>query len=165
MQTVLYFGLILVGIFCSLYFLGLILPKIRIEKRVAYYKSCPKKVYSVVTNNNDYHYRTDLKDLKIIESDGDYEIWDETSKNGHQIRFKTLRKEPYSKYKIKMNAKQFTGYWIGIFKPLKSGGTKYISTEKIEIDNPLFRLLSYLCFDIQKYMEIYQEDLRRKLKE
>jgi hypothetical protein len=146
--------------------IGFLLPKERIERRVTTYKASPKTVYEIVVNNNDFSYRSDLTNLQIIENDGELETWKEISKNGQEIIFKTVEKIPYSRYEFEIvEANGVKGNWIGEFNITESGGTEFISTEKICIENPVIRLLSNLFFDLEKFMETYQKDLAKKLKE
>jgi len=151
--------ILLVGI------IGLLLPEERIEKRETVLQATSQQVYEVVINNSDYHYRSDLKELKIVETDGEYEVWDEISKDGNVIRFKTREKKPYTFYSFDMKGKLFTGYWTAELHEKTDGKTTFVATEYIRMKNPFLKVLSYLFFDIGKFMEIYQDDLRRKLKE
>lgn len=145
---------------------GLFLPRERVVQRKVIFNASPQKVYGIVTNNNDYSYRSDLKELKILEKTGDIETWEEISKNGQSITFKTMKKEPYSKYEFEIvKANGFSGYWIGNFELTATGGTEFISTEHIVINNPILRCFSYVFFNLGSYMENYQMDLAKKLGE
>jgi len=145
--------------------IGLLLPEERVEKRESVFPATSQQVYEVVIDNKNYHYRSDLKELKIIETDGEYEVWDEISKGGNVIRFKTREKKPYSFYSFDMEGKLFTGYWAAELHEKADGKTTFTATEYIRMKNSFLKVLSYLFFDIGKFMEIYQDDLRRKLKE
>ncbi|MBP2645758.1 MAG: hypothetical protein H6Q75_1198 [Firmicutes bacterium] len=165
-QIMLYVIVVIFVLIIIAYIIGTLLPKERVEKREFVYKSPPKAIYDVVTNNNDFRYRSDLKDLQILESDGEFQTWKEVSKNGQSIIFRTIKKEPVSRYEFEIvEANGVQGYWVGEFIKTEQEGTKFISTEHITINNPLFRLLSYLSFDLGKYMENYQKDLAVKLNE
>lgn len=154
------------GIILIVLIIGLLLPSERTESRQTEFKADPKTVYNVITNNQDFSYRSDLKDLIIVEKEGDIELWDEVAKNGNTIRFRTAKKEPYTRYEFEIvEAGGFTGYWIGELKETTDGGTLFTATEIIRIKNPFMKALSYLFFDVGKFMETYQEDLRKKLNE
>lgn len=78
----------------------------------------------------------------------------------------TTKKEPYSRYEFEMlEANGVKGYWTGEFNKTETDGTEFISTEHVIIENPIIRSLSYLLFNLGKYMENYQKDLAAKLNE
>lgn len=162
MKTALY---ILLGIVCFLLLIlivGLILPKERTLTKKSTYDAPLSKVYETVINNRDWKYRTSLDDLKIIESSGDIEIWDEVSE-GNTIRFQTKEKRPNSFYSFDMESKLFKGYWFAEFEVLDDNKTLFTATESIEYKNPFIRTVAYVFMDLGKYMEIYQEELRKKV--
>ena len=143
--------------------IGLFLPKKRTLTKQTIFDAPIEKVYNVVINNHDWEYRTSLDDLKIIESNNGFEIWDETS-NGYTIRFKTKEKKPYAFYSFEMESKQFNGYWFAEFETVEDSQTLFSATESIEYKNPLIRTLAYTFMNLDKYMETYQNELRKKLK-
>ncbi len=144
--------------------IGLLLPEERTETRQTTFNAPPEVVYSTVINNKDYSYRSNLKEIKILKSENEFEEWEEITDDGNIIRFSTRDKKPYSLYSFDMQSKLFNGYWTADFKETDNGDTLFIATEYIRIKNPLIKALSYLFFDIGKLMDIYQEDLRNKLK-
>ena len=144
--------------------IGLLLPAKRILTKKIIYDVPIEKVYSVVTNNNDWKYRTSLDNLIIVEANGDFEIWEEVSA-GNIIRFKTKEKKPYSFYSFEMENKLFKGYWFAEFEKIENEKTLFSATESIEYKNPFIRVLAYIFINLDKYMETYQEELRIKLKE
>lgn len=155
------FSLILIALI-----IGLLLPKERSEQRKIKYKTSTETVYETVVNNSDFRYRSDLKDLIIIDNNADFQTWKEFSRNGQSITFRTTKKEPYSRYEFEIiEGNGITGYWVGEFNKTEAGGTEFISTEHIVIENPIIRLLSYMFFDLGKFMDNYQKDLAKKLKE
>ena len=102
----------------------------------------------------------------LIEENDGIEVWDEIAKNGSVIRFRTANKQPYSLYEFDIiRGNGFTGHWKGELKSTSTGGTHFTSTETIRIKNPFIKLLSYLFFDLEKFMHTYQNDLRVKLSE
>lgn len=157
--VVLFLLVLLVGL------IGLLLPKQRVVSRQSEYDVSPEIVYRVVINNDDYAYRTGVKELRILERDGDFEVWEETSYKGNKIVFRTKEKIPYTFYSFDMGNESFTGYWTAEFKETRDGETLFIATEYIRIKNPYMKVLSYPFFDIGGSMERYQNDLKAKLKQ
>jgi len=164
MSAVFYVIIVLVGIASLSFIIGLILPKERCVTRQSMFDVSPEELFKVVTNNDDWKYRSDLESLNIIDRKGDIEVWEETGKGGNVIRFTTREKVPYSLYSFDMESKMFSGYWTAEFEEADTGKTLFTATEYIRIRNPFIKSLSYLFFDIGKLMETYQTDLGNKLK-
>ena len=166
MKVLLYLLIIIISVVLIAFIIGVLLPKERSEQRIILYKASPKIVYETVINNSDFSYRSDIKDLQIIDDNAGFQTWKEISKNGQEITFRVTKKEPYSHYEFEIvEANGVKGYWIGQFNKTEAGGTEFISTEHIVIENPIIRLLSYLFFDLGKFMDSYQKDLANKLNE
>ncbi|MCD7898993.1 MAG: SRPBCC family protein [Bacteroides sp.] len=153
----------IIGIICLIFVIGLILPAERVVSRKGHLNVSPEILYGIVTNNNNWQYRTSLQDLIIIETAEGMETWHEITKDGTVIRFQTTEKRPYSFYSFDMETNMFTGYWTGEFEPDGVGGTLFTATEYIRVKNPFVKTLSYLFFDVGKLMEEYQDDLRKKV--
>ena len=126
-----------------------------------YFTSDMKKVWDIVTNNEDYTWRSDIVDLKIIDEN----TFEEYYQGGNYTTFTITRKEPYSLYQFDMKNKLFNGRWIGEFSETEEKGTKLIFTEEISISNPIIRVLSYIGMNLKKMQKQYEQDLRRKLEE
>ncbi|MDH6307474.1 hypothetical protein M2451_000623 [Dysgonomonas sp. PFB1-18] len=165
MDMLKYTLLIMASLALIIFIIGLLLPKERTESRQTLFNASAEKVYNTVTNNRDWHYRNDLKDLKILEQKDEIEIWEETTKDGSIIKFRTGEKTPHSFYSFYMESNILTGYWTAEFKDAGNNKTLFIATEHIYIKNPFVKTLSYLFFDIGKMMENYQSDLHKKLAE
>ncbi len=154
---------------CIYFVAGLIgcilgLPKQRVLTKTIVFDAPIEKVYNTVTNNADWQYRTGLDDLKIIETNGEFEHWEETT-NGVTIRFTTTKKTPYTLYSFAMDSKLFKGSWCAEFEEIDKQKTLFSATESIEYTNPFVKTLAYMFLDLDKYMETYQNDLLQKLKQ
>jgi hypothetical protein len=141
---------------------GMSLPKKRILTRQTLFNASIETVYNAVINNRNWEYRTSLDDLRIIEANGDFEIWEEIS-GGVTIRFTTKEKKPFTFYSFEMDSKWFKGEWFAEFETVETGKTRFTATEFIEYKNPFIRVIGYAFMDLNKYMEIYQNELRNKL--
>lgn len=159
-------SIIILGIVCTILILvviSFILPKQRVVTKQSVYEVSPRTLYNIVTNNGNWTYRSDLSNLEIIEKQGETEVWEETDHKGNIIRFRTREKIPYSFYSFDMYSKIFTGYWTAHFEELPEGKSLFTATEYISVKNPLIKTLSYLFFDIGKFMQAYQEDLNKRV--
>ncbi|PIH03467.1 hypothetical protein [Clostridium combesii] len=136
--------------------------KPRTAEVTAYLQSDIKSVWNVVTNNNDYKWRSDIEKIEII-NDGKEFI--EYTSSGIATKFFITKKEEYSQYKFSMRNKMFAGFWTGHFSETKNGGTKIVFVENIFIKNPIIKILSYFFMDLKKMQNTYILDLKKKLGE
>lgn len=163
MILIIYITAIVICIGLIIWIIALILPKQRIKVCKSVYNTSSEKVFNIITNNNDWQYRSDLKELKILEKNDDFETWDEIAKNGNIIHFKTRKKIPFSYYAFDMESKIMKGFWEAEIKELDNGKTLFIATEYIKMKNLFLNVFSYLFFNIGRYMEKYQKDLGKKI--
>lgn len=127
------------------------------------FQAPPETVFAVVSNNRDWHYRTLLDDLRILQTDDrGWEVWEERSQ-GRTIRFTTQAKQPPSFYAFTMQGEGFSGRWQARFEALPGGRTRFTATEHMVFDGAFMRLMGWCCVDLAGYMRTYQEDVRRKL--
>jgi hypothetical protein len=162
MKIFVYILLAVILCFLVVLIIGLFLPGTRTLTKQTVYNASIETVYNTVTNNRDWKYRTSLDDLKIIDTKGDFETWDEIS-GGITIRFKTKEKRPFSFYSFEMDCKMFKGEWFAEFETVENEKTRFTATESIVYKNPLIRVIGYAFMDLEKYMETYQNELRVKL--
>ncbi len=159
MKNVLYIilsGLLLLVLVVVL--IGTFLPRIRTETKQCILNAPVDAVFAIVTNNQEWHYRSSLDNLDIIRTQGDLEEWEETA-NGVTIRFKTLKKRPHFFYSFEMDSRMFTGEWQATFEPMEGDKTLFTAIEKIEYKNLFYRLVGYAFMDLNKFMTTYQEEL------
>ncbi|AKN33855.1 polyketide cyclase [Clostridium carboxidivorans P7] len=118
-----------------------------------------KKVWEVVTNNNEYEWRSDLSKIDV-SADGNSFM--EYTKDNFTTEFNITLKKPYERYEFDMTNKNMKGHWIGVFTPVNNG-TKIEFTEEVSVNNPLMNLFAGLY--IKKQQLVYIADLRKKLDE
>ena len=70
-----------------------------------------QKVWNVVTSLNNFGWRSDLSDLKIISE----KKFVEYSKDGYPTTFTITKTEPYKCWEFDMENENMTGHWKGIF--------------------------------------------------
>ena len=156
----------IVGIYTLIFFIlliGLLLPKDRTVTKQSILKATPEEVYAIVTNNEEWNYRINLHDVKMINYIDSMGTWEGISKRGNIIRFKAKEKTPCSFYSFEMESSYFTGYWENEFQEMEYGKTLFTLTKQVKFKNPITRTLSYLFFDLDKSAETYQLDLMEKL--
>lgn len=153
----------IIALILIVFIIGCLLPAERVITLQSTFDTSPETLYSIVTNNDEWKYRSNLKNLTIIERNNGYEVWKEESADGSIIRFQTKEKTPYTFYSFEMESNMFSGSWSASFKETEHGGTLFTATENIRIKNVFIKTLSYLFFDIEKMMLLYEQDLKNKL--
>lgn len=128
----------------------------------AVFKSDIKKVWDVVTNNEEYTWRSDLS--KVVISEMNKEFVEYTEK-GFQTTFKITKYEPYYQYGFSIKNQTLVGRWNGLFKETETGGTMIIFTEEYQFHNPILTVLSYAIRPVEKMQKTYIDDLRKALGE
>jgi len=125
----------------------------------AEFKSDIKKVWSLVTDNQNYEWRSDLSK---IESSSDTNKFYEFTKDGIKTEFDITLKIPYESYEFDMNNKNMSGHWKGDFSS-EGNGTKIVFTEEVTVKNPVMNLLVGVY--LKKQQSTYISDLKNALGE
>lgn len=136
--------------------------KARTSELIAYFNSDIKSVWNVVTNNEDYKWRSDVKMVEISDNGKGFV---EYTHSGHATKFIITKKNEYREYEFDIENKMFIGFWTGHFTETETGGTKVVFEESIFIENPIIKILSYFIMDLKKIQNTYISDLKKKLGE
>lgn len=155
--------IIAIGILSVLFFIalciGFFLPDQRIETRRMILDAPQNEVFTLVTDHHNWQWRSDLKNLTITTTNGDKTVWIETNKSGQETHFKTSESIPYSLYSFEMESAEMQGYWMIQFHAVNNEQTELITTIYIQATNPLYKLISFIVFDYDAFIETYQNDL------
>ena len=91
-----------------------------------------KIIWDIIVNNYDYKWRSDIKNIKILENGKDWiEYYDDNNK--FFTKFTLKDKEECTLYSFDMENKNFYGNWIGKFIKISNNKTKCIFTENIYV--------------------------------
>ena|SRR5574344_448395 len=123
--------------------------------------NCDKnKLWNIITDNNNYLWRTDLSNIKIIDDTHFIEY----DKNNYPTSFTIVRKEKLSIYEFDIQNTNIKGKWIGKFKELKNGNIEIDFTETIETNNFMMKLLAkpYLKRMQKRYIKDLEKQLSKK---
>ena len=118
---------------------------------------CPVEiVWDTVTNLNNFSWRSDLKDVKIIDEHNFIEI----SKNGIETYFRITECIKYRSWIFEIDNKNIKGFWLGKFY---SKGNKTILdfTENVVSKKVIFK--PFISFYLKRQQKIYFRDLKVKL--
>ena len=122
--------------------------------------ACKQEVlWNIITNNEDYSWRSDLSNIKIVDSSHFIEF----TKKNYPTYFTITKKEPYSLYAFTMENTNIKGNWYGYLKQNKNKQTTITLTEEIEVHNFIMKLFSKIYLKNQQ--KKYIQDLEYKLKE
>ena len=118
---------------------------------------CPIEiVWDTVTNLNDFSWRSDLKDVRIIDENNFIEI----TKNGVETYFRITECIKYQSWIFEIENKNIKGTWIGKFY---SKGDKTILdfTENVVSKKIIFK--PFISLYLKRQQRIYFKDLKVKL--
>lgn len=113
-------------------------------------------VWDTVTNLNDFSWRSDLKDVRIIDENNFIEI----TKNGVETYFRITECIKYQSWIFEIENKNIKGTWIGKFY---SKGDKTILdfTENVVSKKIIFK--PFISLYLKRQQRIYFKDLKVKL--
>ncbi len=119
-----------------------------------------KKVWNIITDNNNYIWRSDLSKIEII-NDKEFIEYD---KNNYPTHFTITKKEYLKEYRFTIKNTNIKGTWIGIFKELPNNKVEIDFTEEIETHNFLMKLLAkpYLKSMQKRYIKDLDAYLNQK---
>lgn len=116
-----------------------------------------KTVWDVMTNNEDYFWRSDLSRIEIL-NDLQFK---EYNKKDFVTKMTITTKKECVLYEFDMDNKNMKGHWIGQFSSLSNGGTRVIFIEYIELKSNVLKPFLYIY--IKKSQKTYVQDLKNRL--
>jgi len=118
---------------------------------------CPIEiVWDTVTNLNDYSWRSDLKDVRIIDENNFIEI----TKDGIETYFKITECIKYQSWIFEIENKNIKGTWVGKFY---AEGDKTILDFTENIVSKKSILKPFISLYLKRQQKIYFRDLKAKL--
>lgn len=118
---------------------------------------CPIEiVWDTVTNLNDYSWRSDLKDVRIIDEYNFIEI----TKDGIETYFKITECIKYQSWIFEIENKNIKGTWVGKFY-VEDDKTILDFTENVVSKKLIFK--PFISLYLKRQQRIYFKDLKVKL--
>lgn len=130
----------------------------RTSKITTNFQSDIETVWKVVTNNEEFTWRSDLSLIEI--QDNNHFI--EYTKKGFPTVFTIMKKEEFKVYSFELENKNMKGKWQGNFFSLDNGSTCVEFIEEISFKNPILSFVG-MFMNIRKIQETYIYDLKNKL--
>lgn len=159
MRNFLLIGVVsLAGLGCAVWGIGMLLPSQITASRTAELKAPPARVFQTVTRIEEQaEWRKDIKSVSMHPSG---QSWTEETTAGAMIDFAVRHKEPNTRFEVEFVSNQgFSGSWVGVFTP-SSDGTLVQITETVEIQNPIFRVMSRIFGFTDKFIDTYLTQLK-----
>ena len=114
------------------------------------------KVWDVVTDVENYSWRSDLSRTELLEK----KQFVEYTKEGYPTTFTITSSVPYERWEFDMENSNMKGHWVGIFTP-KEGKTEIEFTENVTVKKIFLRpsIKRYL----RKQQTLFVADLEKAL--
>ena len=113
-------------------------------------------VWDTVTNLNDFSWRSDLKDVRIIDENNFIEI----TKNGVETYFRITECIKYQSWIFEIENKNIKGTWVGKFY-VEDDKTILDFTENVVSKKLIFK--PFISLYLKRQQRIYFKDLKVKL--
>jgi hypothetical protein len=118
---------------------------------------CHKETaWDIVTNNQEYAWRSDIKQITIVDETNFIEY----TKKDYPTYFTITQKELYQRYEFDIKNTNITGHWIGTFEDT-SNGCKIELIEQIEVKNIIMKVFAKMY--LKKQQKIYIQDITKKV--
>ena len=143
---------------------GEVCPKNRIFMRSVYIKRPPEEVFKLIIDKEHYDWRSNIKRIYIVNSDG-YSVgskYKELTIHGYSFTFEIEKYFENEKYEIVTKNFGVKAYWKANLKKYERG-TKLFITKETYIENPVVRLFYYLFSNFRSAIDNYVNDILKQL--
>ena len=114
------------------------------------------KVWDVVTDVENYSWRSDLRRTELLEK----KQFVEYTKEGYPTTFTITSSVPYERWEFDMENSNMKGHWVGIFTP-KEGKTEIEFTENVTVKKIFLR--PFIKRYLRKQQTLFVADLEKAL--
>lgn len=114
------------------------------------------KVWDVVTDVENYSWRSDLSRTELLEKNQFVEY----TKEGYPTTFTITSSVPYERWEFDMENSNMKGHWVGIFTP-KEGKTEIEFTENVTVKKIFLR--PFIKRYLRRQQTLFVADLEKAL--
>lgn len=140
------------------------LPRTRAAEATRELAAPVERVFAVVTDIEDASWRSDLKDVRVLDRTPGREVWEEIPHRGPPIRFRTRARVSPERFEIEIvDGNGFGGHWVGEFHVVAPDRTRLRFVETAFTEGLVPTVMSHLFFDPERAVRTYLDDLARKL--
>lgn len=111
-------------------------------------------LWNIITDNHNYSWRSDIKEIKIINDRKFVEVCND----GIETEFVIITKDKNKKYEIDFENTNIKGHWVGLFH-LTTQGVELDMVEDVEAKKTYIK--PFIQSSLKKKREHYLEDIRR----
>ncbi|MDD3049097.1 MAG: SRPBCC family protein [Bacilli bacterium] len=115
-----------------------------------------EKVWNFVTSLENYQWRSDLKQIEVINDSQFIEY----TKEGYATNFTVTKKEAYKCWQFDMENDNMKGHWTGLFIQ-KGNQTEIVFTEEVMAKKVIMK--PFIKAYLKKQQAIYIADLKKGL--
>lgn len=115
-----------------------------------------REVWDIVTDFGRYEWRSDLRDVKIVDKDHFIEY----SKSGYETKFSVKAVKFCERLELEIENENIKGHFVGLFFGLNNGSEIEFSEE---IFAKKFFIKPFLSIYLKKQQETYISDLKKAL--
>lgn len=115
-----------------------------------------QKVWDIVTDLDNYAWRSDLGKIEVINE----HKFIEYTKDGYQTKFTTIKKEPCARWEFDIENDNIKGHWTGLF--IQKGDETVVDfTEEITAKKVIMK--PFVKAFLKKQQVQYISDLKKEL--
>lgn len=114
-------------------------------------------VWNIITNNEDYSWRSDISKVKIINK----KKFIEYDKHNFNTNFIIMKKEEMKEYRLDFDNQNLYGHWIGRIKTVNEQDTEIEVIEKINVKQKWKKILAKKMIKMKQKQ--YIKDLKKKI--
>ena len=114
------------------------------------------KVWDVVTDVENYSWRSDLSRTELLEKNQFVQY----TKEGYPTTFTITSSVPYERWEFDMENSNMKGHWVGIFTP-KEGKTEIEFTENVTVKKIFLR--PFIKRYLRRQQALFVADLEKAL--
>lgn len=114
-----------------------------------------KKVWNIITSNNDYEWRSDISKIEITIPEKEFI---EYTKDGFTTKFTITAFEPHKRYEFDMENENMYGHWTGLFSE-ENGQTAAEFTETVNAKKLFMK--PFVGMYLKKQQTAYIRDLKK----
>jgi hypothetical protein len=154
---------VLLGVLALAAIVGATLPKGHVARRAAHIAKMPDELWATMIDfGAATSWRSDVSNVEMLPLRDGHTVFRETTRQG-PVTFEVVEQIAPRRLLVKVADRDapFSGTWTYLLEP-EAAGTRVTITERGEVPNPIFRLLSKLFFDPHTSMERYLVALGRR---
>lgn len=131
-----------------------------IQSKIKKVFSCDlEKLWNIITNNEDFLWRSDLSKIVIVDDTHFIEY----AKNNYPTYFTIMKKEKYTAYCFDIENTNIRGKWIGKFRDIGNGMVELEFMEEVDVNHFVMKILAkpYLKKQQKRYMKDLEKEVMR----